>query len=124
MKKTILLIFITIGIISLQSCTYDWVEEEPDTPITEPLSYTADIQPIFNLSCNGSGCHSKGGFDPDLSPENSYNDLFAENLIDLNFPEKSGIYLSVAKGGSMVNFAKSGDDDKILAWIQQGALDN
>ncbi len=124
MKKFILMIFSVIGIISIQSCNYDWVEEEPLIPITDTLSYATDIQPIFNLSCNGSGCHAKGGFDPDLSPENSYNALFAENLIDVAAPENSKLYLSVVKGGSMESFAKSGDAQKILTWIQQGAQNN
>jgi hypothetical protein len=124
MKRFIPLIIIAIGFIALHSCQYDWVQEEPEVPITDTLSYATDIQPIFNLSCNGSGCHAKGGFDPDLTAENSYNALFDEGLINTADPESSGLYLSVKKGGSMESFAKSGDANKILTWIQQGALNN
>jgi hypothetical protein len=124
MKRHIPLTIIAIGLIALQSCQYDWVQEEPEVPITDTLSFATDIQPIFNLSCNGSGCHAKGGFDPDLTAENSYSALFAENLINTADPESSGLYLSVIKGGSMESFAKSGDANKILTWIQQGALNN
>jgi hypothetical protein len=72
-----------------------------------------------------SGCHAAGGIAPDLSPGNSYNDLYAHNLIDLVNPEKSELYLKVATGGSMAKYAPPGDpDDLILKWIKEGGLNN
>jgi hypothetical protein len=85
-----------------------------------------DIQPIFNDGgCDVSGCHSAGGIPPDLTPANSYADLFAHGLIDLAVPGNSILYEKIAVGGSMFKYAPPGDpDDIILKWIQEGALNN
>ena len=56
------------------------------TVIPEVVSFSADIQPIFNEGCNNAGCHATGGIAPDLTPANAYADLFAKNLIDLVNP--------------------------------------
>ena len=124
MKKIIPLIFTLIGLALLQSCQYDWLEEAPAPPLPEVVSYAADIQPIWNKSCNNAGCHSVGGFAPDLTPANSYNALFAENLVDTASPENSVLYKKVNTGGSMAFYAKPGDAELILKWIQDGALNN
>ncbi len=36
------------------------VGPDPEDPI-EQISYADQIQPIFNTSCGGSGCHTSGG---------------------------------------------------------------
>jgi hypothetical protein len=124
MKKIILLIVTLIGLISWQSCQYEWVEPVK-TVIPEVVSFSVDIQPIFDQDCNNAGCHAPGGTSPDLTPGNAYADLFAENLINLDQPQQSILYLKLAEGGSMKKYVTSGDpDDIILKWIEQGALDN
>jgi mono/diheme cytochrome c family protein len=122
MKKIMLLIVTLIGIISWQACQYEWVEPAK-TVVPEVVSYSADIQPIFNQAC--VGCHSTGGINPDLTPANSYADLFANNLIDTVNPDQSILYLKIAEGGSMAKYAPPGDPDEIiLKWIKEGALNN
>jgi hypothetical protein len=124
MKKIILLIVTLIGIVAWQSCQYEWVEPVK-TVIPEVVSFSADIQPIFNEGCNNAGCHAPGGTAPDLTPANAYADLFAMSLVDTVNPEKSILYLKLAEGGSMKKYAPSGDpDDLILEWIKQGAPNN
>jgi len=123
MKKYILLAFTLIGIMTWQSCQYEWVDPiNPDIP--DVVSFSADIQPIFNRSCNNAGCHATGATSPDLTPGNAFNDLFATNQIDKATPENSLLYKKCAPGGSMDKFTESGDPEIILKWIQQGALDN
>jgi hypothetical protein len=127
MKKLILLIVALSGIMAWQSCQYAWIEEEPADPndtIPVVISFSADIQPIFDAGCNATGCHAAGAWDPDLSPGNAYQDLFAENLIDTIAPENSILYIEVAPGGAMDDYAKKNDYKTILSWIQQGAKNN
>jgi hypothetical protein len=121
MKKFILLIVTLIGIISWQSCQYEWVDPI-DTVTPDVVSFSANVVPIFTAGC--TGCHSTGGTPPDLTPANAYADLFARNLIDLATPENSKIYIEIAPGGSMNKYAKVGDSDITLKWIQQGAPNN
>jgi hypothetical protein len=123
MKKIILLIVTLIGMAAWQSCQYEWVEPVK-TVVPEVVSFSANIQPIFNQSCNISGCHSTGGTAPDLTPANAYADLFSMNLIDLATPANSKLYTKVATGGAMNKYSQPGDPEIILKWIQEGALNN
>jgi hypothetical protein len=123
MKKSILLIFTLVGIIYLQSCQYAWLEEPPAPPLPDTVSYSADIQPIWDKSCNKSGCHAPGGFSPDLTEANSYSQLWADELVDTAMPASSVIYQKIADG-SMKFYAKPGDAELVLKWIEDGALNN
>lgn len=114
---------ILAGLVSLQSCQYDWLDPI-DPVIPDVVSYSANIQPIFDRSCNSSGCHSTGGVSPDLTPANAYNDLLAKNMINTASPESSRLYTKCATGGSMNKFCQPGDPEIILKWIQEGALNN
>lgn len=126
MKKFILLIVTLVGIISWQSCQYDYfdpVDYVPPPP-GDSTSFSLKVIPIFNESCNSSGCHSAGGIRPDLTPANAYADLFARNQIDTVTPENSELYIKCATGGSMNKYTKAGDPDIILQWIVEGAKNN
>ncbi|NOZ48161.1 MAG: hypothetical protein GXO79_15490, partial [Chlorobi bacterium] len=85
------------------------------------VSFTNDIQPIFDNKCNS--CHSANiamaGLD--LSTGNSYNNLTDGNLIDLENPENSGLYVKVKSGH---NGSTSDDACSILGWIEEGATNN
>jgi hypothetical protein len=123
MKKLILLIITLIGIISWQSCQYEWIDPV-DPVLPEVVSFSADIIPLFEKSCNSTGCHATGGIPPDLTPAKAYSDLFARNQIDLATPENSKLYTKCASGGSMFKYTKPGDPELILKWIQEGAKNN
>lgn len=123
MKKTIVLIFTMISLASMQSCQYEWLDPiDPDLP--DIVSYSANIQPIWDRSCNNAACHAKGGFSPDLTAADSYNALFADNLINIDAPASSRLYTKCAPGGSMYKYCMPGDPEMILLWISQGALNN
>jgi hypothetical protein len=97
-------------------------------PIVLPavVSFNNDIQPLFNLYCTMSGCHS--GTNPssrlDLTQGNSYNALFKRNEIDTLAPSNSRLYtalsLPMPPWGKLVDY----DTQIILKWIQQGAKSN
>lgn len=122
--KKILKYFLPVAIIAcmISSCEYEFVEPEGIDPATE-VSYKSDIIPIFNESCNSSGCHNAGGFDPVLTAEKAYDNLWMENQIDTVAPETSPLYQSITSG-SMDDYASPADVQYILRWIEQGAANN
>ena len=129
MKNKILsfLIVPALLIISLNSgCKYDEiVPEAPDPGVV--VKFSSDILPIFNASCNFSGCHNFGGTPPDLTSNNAYSELITGGYIDIDNPEQSELYQWV-KGNRSIPMPLTGTDPEIvsktLAWIQQGAQNN
>ena len=111
-------------IVILAACTK---YEIPKPPCPENLptnvSYSADVQPIFDQSC--VMCHS-GGQDPDLSPGWSYDELIEGTaqdgtpLVDTDFPCSSGLYVKLSGGHN----AEEEEILTILGWIDEGAQDN
>ena len=127
MKNKILsfLIVSVFLIISLNSgCKYDEIVPKP--PEGE-IKFSMDIIPIFNASCNFSGCHGFGDKPPDLSVNNAYNSLTTGGYIDLDAPDQSELYQWV-KGNRALPMPTNGTDPQIAAtileWINQGAKNN
>jgi hypothetical protein len=95
--------------------------------ITRPISFSNDIVPIFNKSCNLSGCHSSGGKIPNLTSANAFGALQVGNYTNITSPEASVIYqwMSGKKGTPMPVGGVNKDYNAImLAWIKQGAKNN
>lgn len=126
--KPLMLTVIMMGFLValVVSCKYDDVlPPEPDPGIQ--ISFAQDIIPIFNASCNGSGCHNGAGPSPDLRSEVAYESLFNGSLIDTIQPPNSELYLwmSGAKGLPMpIQGVNAGYVATVLQWIEQGALKN
>ena len=117
-----LTIFVLAGFI-LCSCEYEWIQPIK-VPIPDNVSFSANIQPIFNNGCNTSICHGAGGKAPDLSEANAYTALMNGGYVDIDTPESSILYVTMTSG-SMKNYVKDpSDPDIILAWIEQGAENN
>lgn len=68
-----------------------------DIPIPEKnVSYSVDIQPLFNKRCNNSGCHNSEDRAGSVSLT-SYGDLFATPFLVIpGSPDESHLYLSVS----------------------------
>lgn len=119
---TLLLILGMTGLaLTMPGCKYDHPVPEP---LPENVSFSEDVIPYFNASCNYAGCHNTGGVSPDLTPEFAYEDLLAKNQINLDNPEESILYVKIAPGGSMEPYSKPAETAMVLAWIKDGALDN
>ncbi len=118
MKK---IVYLVAGLL-LGSCTSDVIEPKEPT-IPDQVSFSTNVIPIFNLSCNNTGCHAPGGKSPDLSPGVAYENLILYGLVDVDAPASSSLYVKITTG-SMTQYAKTGDAEIILKWIEQGALDN
>ncbi len=109
-----------IGCYKDKTVLFDTGEE-----ITRPVSFTGDIVPILNSSCNITGCHSTGAKLPDLTEVNAYNSL--TGFINTGDPQSSELYLWMTgkKGTPMpVSGINKDYNALILAWIKQGAQNN
>jgi hypothetical protein len=108
-------------------CYYDSYVMPEISEITTDVSFSKDIIPIFNQSCNSAGCHNMGGIPPDLSPTNAYNALKSGNYINASSAENSELYQWMI-GQRALPMPLSGPNQNynayVLAWIKQGALNN
>jgi hypothetical protein len=111
----------------MNACYYDEVLPVESAGDVGEMSFSEDIIPIFNASCNVGGCHNKGGQKPDLSAPNAFNSLTNGGYINKTNPESSSLYKWM-KGDNGTPMPVSGSNEtynaKVLAWIEQGALNN
>lgn len=125
MKKTTKLLLILL-LAGLGSCYYDEVIKIEEPVAVGEVFFSSDIIPIFNQSCNISGCHN-GSVAPNLLPAGAYNALKNGNYINTGDPESSELYQWM-KGNKTLPMPLTGTNAtynaKVLAWIKQGALNN
>jgi len=118
----------SVLVLLLAGCYKDkTVVFDTGTEITRPVSFAADIIPIFNSSCNPSGCHSAGAKSPDLSASNAFNSLSGGNYLNTSVPVSSELYLWMTgkKGVPMpISGINKDFNALVLAWIKQGAQNN
>ena len=116
-----------IGLASLiTGCYYDVVKPANTNAPPQFVSFSGDLQPIFDQNCNKSGCHDGVAHEPDLTPNNSYNSLMAGGFVNTTIPTESILYQEVASGSMPLGSAPLSADDtqKILDWIRNGAPNN
>jgi hypothetical protein len=124
--KRLMTILLGVGFLFLvSSCEYDWIEptKGPIVPTPDTVSYSLNIQPIWDANCAMSGCHSSSGWDPPLTADKSYNELINNGFVNLAVPTESEIY-KVIRTGSMSQYSNSTNNALVLKWIQQGAKNN
>ena len=105
------------------SCYYDVADAEIDPD--EIISYSADIQPIFNNHC--TSCHPDLAANPDLSEGNSYNSITNGTYIIPEDPEGSLLFQRLLGNPSIMppsGSLSASEIATIRTWIEQGALDN
>jgi hypothetical protein len=128
MKIASVLFLVYASIMLLSGCYKDeTVIIETGEEVTREVSFAQDLIPIFNSSCNSSGCHNAGGKAPDLSAVNAYSSLTNGGYINTSSPEYSELYLWMT-GKNGTPMPPSGIDPDynslVLAWIKQGAKNN
>ncbi len=127
MFKKYFSLIISVILFSFFISSCEWTKIEPVSVMPENVSFATDIIPIFNQSCNTSGCHNSGGIHPDLSEANAFNSLNGSDLIDLSKPENSTLYkrmTDVQNPMPISGILPESATNKILVWIQEGANDN
>ncbi|SHG85382.1 hypothetical protein SAMN05443549_107134 [Flavobacterium fluvii] len=127
MKKTIqYVIMLTVGLMAT-SCYYDTMPPEPVVPLPDVVSYSEDVQPLWNESC--IGCHKSGGTAPDLTAANSYSALTANNkyVVPGNAAGSKLHKSLMGDGAALMPPGGKWSDSKIAIvdkWINDGALNN
>ncbi len=113
-----------MSVLFIIGCEYEFIEPEK-VILPEVVSFSDDIQPIFDKGCNFSGCHVSGFGVLDLSPENAYVDLFRRGQIDVETPTQSELYLKISDtGGTHQGRSTPAEQAIILEWIKKGAQNN
>ena len=109
----------------LGSCYYDTFPEED---VTEPtnVSYSEDIQPLWNSDC--ISCHPSIA-PPDLTEANSYNSLISGGYVVKGDADASILYQSLLGSNGVSLMPPSGQwpiesIQKVKAWINEGAENN
>lgn len=115
-------VFVLSGCYKNKTVLFDTGEE-----ITRTVTFSNDIIPILNSSCNVSGCHNAGGKAPDLSAANAYNSLTGAGYINTDNAPASELYMwMMGKRGTPMPVSGTNKDYNalVLAWIKQGAQNN
>ena len=109
------------------SCYYDEMPPEAVIPIPETVSYSRDVQPLWDQDC--ISCHKSGATAPDLTSANSYSALVTNNkyVIPGNALGSKLHKSLVGDGAAIMPPAGKWNDSKIELvdkWINAGALNN
>lgn len=115
-------IFFTTGLLIaiLSGCSLYKIPTPPCEEGTSGVSFSGDIQPIFNSKC--VSCHS-GAQAPDLREGWSYEELTEGGYIaEPEFACESKLYQVFS--GTHDGRASGEEILQILGWIQEGAQDN
>lgn len=95
----------------------------------DTVSYAVHVQPIFDVSC--TNCHNATHAKLDLLPAVSYNQLlfngFSAPYVDTSNAPQSKLYKHLTGVLSIMppqGAIQQSEQDLILKWIEQGALDN
>ena len=127
MKHKFLLAVSLLSIFALTGCYKDVLSpgQDPNAP-PQDVSFSGDIQPIFNANCTTSGCHDdKPAHNPSLVAGKSYNALTSGGYVDTTVPTNSILYNEVKSGGMPPTGAlKQSQVQMILDWIRNGAPNN
>ncbi|QBA64541.1 hypothetical protein [Muriicola soli] len=129
MKRYIPFILLAALGLMINACYYDEVLELPqdNEPITEDVSFSSEVQPLFDQSC--VQCHG-GNLDipPILESDVAYNNLINEGYVVPLDAEGSILYRSlIGDGVALMPPSAQWNNQKIntvKAWIDQGANDN
>jgi hypothetical protein len=126
MKKIHYLLMLTVSLMAT-SCYYDEMPPEAEIPIPDVVSYSKDIQPLWDQDC--ISCHSPGTTPPDLTAANSYKALTTNNKYVIPGNAAGSVLHKslVGEGAALMPPTQKWSDSKIELvdkWINDGALNN
>ncbi len=95
---------------------------DPDGP-PQAVSFSKDLEPLFNTSCALAGCHVSGGHHPFMTTGGSYLEIVNGGFVDTSIPKESIIYKMV-NGEMQVYIPSAVNRQKVYDWIRNGAPNN
>ncbi|MEO8762170.1 MAG: hypothetical protein ABI388_11620 [Bacteroidia bacterium] len=121
-----------LGLLVANACLFSCKKKIIDNSSTQPLpavvSFSQHIVPVFNASCNSSGCHSGSSAAAGLNLLSSvaYQQLFSKHEIDTVNVNSSNLHIEVASGAMPKGSNKLSEYNinLIQKWIQQKAKNN
>jgi hypothetical protein len=127
MKKIFQYLMMLALCLMVTSCYYDEMPPEAVTPLPDVVSYSKDVQPLWDASC--ISCHKAGATAPDLTSANSYSALTANNkyVIPGNASASQVYKLMVGTASPLMPPGGKLSDSKLAIvekWINDGALNN
>lgn len=127
MKKIIQYLLVLPLTLMATSCYYDEMPPEAVVPIPDVVSYSKDIQPLWDKEC--VSCHSPGTTPPDLTAANSYLALTKNNKYVIPGNAAGSVLHKslIGEGAALMPPAQKWSDSKIALvdkWINAGALNN
>lgn len=132
-SRSICLLVTTLAL-GLASCKNDTLSEI--TGPVEDVSFMADIQPIFNGTCGGAGCHlesSQSGVNLSSYNQlmNSIGQQYQREIVQPGEPDESPLVDKISPNpqhGQRMPFAREPLNDRqiqeIRVWIEEGAMNN
>lgn len=130
MKKIVIATF-SLGVLLIAGCRKDitFIMKPQSVAVTDTVSFSKELVPIFTTNCALSGCHATGGHAPNLMADKAYNSLISGDYINVIDPESSILYERLT--GKLIPAMPMGKDSNpsninalVLAWIKQGAKKN
>ena len=126
--KTFKFLFAILAVTLLFSgCAYNFILPEEEAPPPNPdeptISFSEDIIPIFEASCNDGGCHN-GTIAPNLTRDVAYVNLVGGGYVVPGTPAEDNTLYQVIHNGSMQGFASDCERTFIKQWLDEGALNN
>ncbi len=134
MKKIFGITMSILLAISLSNCTKDVGPVEEPNPSADNVSFTQDIQPIFDQNC--ISCHPNSG-NLDLTAAHAYNQLvninasgYSGKRVVPDAPENSVLYKKIDGSGTYGSNMPLGGSlsatqiNNIKQWIIEGAQNN
>jgi len=122
MKKRLFRLLLLSGTLLslLTACEYDYIVPTPPPLVIEndTISFSNDIQPIFNAEC--ISCHP-AVYKPDFTVNKSYNALKSGGYVPDSIPANSSLYTKVNTGGTMAGYTNAANVELIRRWIVAGA---
>ena len=132
-RTTLKYIAVILSIGFFSACNKDKgpysIAQELDVNAIDSISYVVHVQPIFDVSC--TNCHNASHSKLDLQSAVSYNQLlytgFSAPYVDTSNAPQSKLYKHLTGVLSIMppqGAIATSQQELILKWIEQGALDN
>jgi hypothetical protein len=110
--------------VSIVSCYQDVIIPPVATEAPPQfVSYSGDLQPLWDANCALSGCHVPGGQSPYLIADISYDQLVGGGYVNTVQPEQSRLWIAL-NGVMMSHLPSASDRQKVFDWIRNGAPNN